>query len=67
MGVFKAKENQSLLEIYNHVISTYDLDRSLLRITCSRIREDEFPNIRKFADIKEKLREVRKSVILIYL
>ncbi|CAI4222127.1 unnamed protein product [Auanema sp. JU1783] len=62
LGVFKARENQSLGEIINLVIHNYELDRSLLRVTCSRNCE-EFAPLRTFLDIKEKLREILLAIL----
>uniref|UniRef100_A0A1I7XKR6 DUF4476 domain-containing protein n=1 Tax=Heterorhabditis bacteriophora TaxID=37862 RepID=A0A1I7XKR6_HETBA len=56
LGVFKAHENQSLTEIINLVIHNYELDKKLLRVTCSK-DPDDFSPLKAFLDVKEKLRE----------
>lgn len=56
--VFRARENQTVIEIINSIVNTYDLDKNLLRITCAGAGE-EFSPAKLFPDIKEKLREVR--------
>ncbi|KAJ1371436.1 hypothetical protein KIN20_038452 [Parelaphostrongylus tenuis] len=62
LGVFKSRENQSLVEIVNGIVNNYDLDRNLLRITCAGTNE-EFTPAKTFHDIKEKLKEVLHAVL----
>ncbi|EYB87363.1 hypothetical protein Y032_0264g614 [Ancylostoma ceylanicum] len=62
LGVFKARENQSMAEIINVVVHNYELDRNLLRITCAKGGE-EFAPAKAFPDLKEKLREVLHAVL----
>ncbi|KAK6056330.1 hypothetical protein COOONC_06165 [Cooperia oncophora] len=60
--VFKVHENQTMAEIINTVVTNYDLDKNLLRITCAGGGE-EFTPAKCFPDIKEKLREVLHAVL----
>ncbi|WKY08549.1 hypothetical protein Q1695_007792 [Nippostrongylus brasiliensis] len=62
LGVFKVRDNQTTAEIVNGVVNSYELDKNLLRITCSGGGE-EFAPAKSFPDIKEKLREVLHSVL----
>ncbi|XGW28396.1 hypothetical protein V3C99_008292, partial [Haemonchus contortus] len=62
LGVFKVRENQTMAEIVNTVVNNYDLDKNLLRITCS-CGGEEFAPAKSFPDIKEKLREVLHAVL----
>ncbi|PAV89464.1 hypothetical protein WR25_24405 [Diploscapter pachys] len=62
LGVFKSRENESLPDIVNIVIHNYELDRNLLRVTCSSMPKDT-QNIKVFLDVKVKLKEVLQRVL----
>ncbi|CDX47462.1 BED-type domain-containing protein [Caenorhabditis elegans] len=58
LGVFKAKENESLNEMINLVVHNYELNRTFLRITIPNSNNDLEGNVKCFFDIKAKLKEI---------
>ncbi|CAP32455.2 Protein CBG13700 [Caenorhabditis briggsae] len=60
LGVFKARENESLSEMINIVVHNYELNKNILRVTVPNANNDLEKSYRSYFDIKAKLKEVRQ-------
>ncbi|EFO92746.1 hypothetical protein CRE_20540 [Caenorhabditis remanei] len=63
LGVFKARENESLSEMINIVVHNYEINKTVLRVTVPNSNNDLDSTYRSFFCIKAKLKEILFTIL----
>ncbi|EFO92636.1 hypothetical protein CRE_16381 [Caenorhabditis remanei] len=63
LGVFKARENESLSEMINIVVHNYEINKTVLRVTVPNSNNDLDSTYRSFFCVKAKLKEILFTIL----